>query len=73
MYPAIVGRPKYVPAMVGMGQKDLYKGDEAESMKGMLHLNRPIMRGQVIDWDDMEQLMGHMFYSTTVLFLFFGH
>jgi len=55
--PNIVGRPKYPGIMVGMGQKDAYVGDEAQSMRGMLVLKYPVVHGIVQDWDDMEKVL----------------
>lgn len=62
-FPTIVGRPRHSGVMVGMGQKDVYVGDEAQAKRGILTISTPVEHGIVTNWDDYEKVLHHTFYE----------
>ncbi|KAG9414383.1 Actin, aortic smooth muscle [Aphanomyces cochlioides] len=63
VFPSIAGRPKHPGIMVGLDEKDVYIGDEAQARRGVLALKYPIEYGIVTNWDDMEKIWHHTFYN----------
>ena len=61
VFPTVVGTPK---------QKDLekkilerYVGDEAQSKRGILDLNRPLKKGLIQNWEEIEKIYHHILYN----------
>lgn len=63
VFSTIVGRPKMPGIMVGLDQKEVYVGDEAQLKRGVLKIEQPIEHGIVKNWDDMEKVWHHTLYS----------
>src|SRR4051812_32667155 len=64
IYPAYVGRPKHVKVMAtGAAEGELFVGDRAREMRGILKLSYPTQHGVIQDWEDMHQLWSHMYHE----------
>lgn len=61
VFPSIVGRARNKSVMVGMEQKDVYVGDEAQSKRGVLTLKYPVSHGIVTNWEEMEKIWQYTF------------
>jgi len=62
-FPSITGKPKMPGIMVGMDQKDIYVGEEAQQKRGVLKLSYPIEHGIITSYDDMEKIWHHCYFN----------
>ena len=62
-FPTVVGKPKDSKLMVGMDKNDMYVGHEAKELKSVLDINKPIHKGQIDNWEYMENVWHHSFYN----------
>ena len=63
IFPSYVGRARVAGVQAGVDQKDSLVGDEARSKSDMLNVKRPIDRGIITDWEDIERVWHHTFYN----------
>ena len=66
--PSLIGRPKHKAAIIAAPAiaqklKDIYVGSEAKSKPGLISTKRPIEKGIITNFDDMEKLWHHIFYN----------
>ncbi|MHA1647038.1 MAG: hypothetical protein ACTSVL_05650, partial [Promethearchaeota archaeon] len=62
VFPTVVGKPKY-KMMTGGKAQEIYVGNDTTRMRGVLKLEYPIDRGQVINWDAYYAILNHIFYN----------
>lgn len=62
-----VGRPKHLKVMAtGAGEGELFVGDKAREMRGILKLSYPNRHGVVHDWEDMHHIWTHMYHELNI-------
>lgn len=62
-FPTVVGKPKMQGLLVGTDQRDAYVGDEAIHKRGVLNLYYPVKHGIIDNWDDIEKVWHHCYFS----------
>ncbi|KAL8713857.1 MAG: hypothetical protein Q9220_002002 [cf. Caloplaca sp. 1 TL-2023] len=55
-FPSFVGRPKHVRVLAGGLEGDVFIGQRAQELRGLLKIRYPLEHGIVTDWDDMERI-----------------
>jgi len=68
-FPSFVGRPKHLKVMAGGAEGDIFCGEKARDLRGILKLNYPIKHGivhTVDDWKDMQQIWQHVYNELNV-------
>ncbi|EKD13792.1 actin-like protein [Drepanopeziza brunnea f. sp. 'multigermtubi' MB_m1] len=55
-FPSFVGRPKHLRVLAGALEGDVFIGQRAQELRGLLRIKYPLEHGIVTDWDDMEKI-----------------
>ena len=55
-FPSFVGRPKHTRVLAGALEGDVFIGQRAQELRGLLKIRYPLEHGIVTDWDDMERI-----------------
>ncbi|MBD3194873.1 MAG: zinc-ribbon domain-containing protein [Candidatus Lokiarchaeota archaeon] len=63
IFPCITGTEKYTSVMVDVDARNVYVGEDAMRMRGVLKVSHPIQRGNIMDWDEFYQILNHIFYN----------
>jgi len=66
VFPAYVGKPKHMKVMAGGAEGDIFCGDKAKDLRGILKLNYPTKHGITTDWKDMQNLWQHVYNELNV-------
>jgi centractin len=63
-----VGRPKHVKVMAtGAAEGELFVGDKARDLRGILRLTYPTQHGIITDWEDMHAVWQHMYHELSIV------
>ncbi|TKA61869.1 Actin-like protein [Cryomyces minteri] len=60
-FPSFVGRPKHTRVLAGALEGDVFIGNRAQELRGLLKIKYPLEHGIVTDWDDMERIWQYVY------------
>ena len=60
-FPSFVGRPKHTRVLAGALEGDVFIGQRAQELRGLLKIRYPLEHGIVTDWDDMERIWQYVY------------
>lgn len=60
-FPSFVGRPKHTRVLAGALEGDVFIGQKAQELRGLLKIRYPLEHGIVTDWDDMERIWQYVY------------
>lgn len=60
-FPSFVGRPKHLRVLAGALEGDVFIGQRAQELRGLLKIKYPLEHGVVTDWDDMERIWEYVY------------
>lgn len=63
VFPCITGTEKYKSIMVDVSARSIYVGNDVSRMRGVLKINHPLSRGEIMDWDSYYEILNYIFYS----------
>ena len=63
VFPCITGYEKYKSVMVDVGPRNVYVGNDAMKMRGVLKVKYPIQRGAIMDWEAYYEILNYIFYT----------
>jgi len=55
-FSSFVGRPKHRRVLAGALEGDVFIGQRAQELRGLLKIRYPLEHGIITDWDDMERI-----------------
>ncbi|KAI9716484.1 MAG: Actin-like protein [Chrysothrix sp. TS-e1954] len=60
-FPSFVGRPKHPRVLAGALEGDVFIGQRAQELRGLLKIRYPLEHGIVTDWEDMERIWTYVY------------